>query len=84
VDVLERELRKLIAERDSRRKLFRYQEAVNRSDGAEQEGRWQIIEREIYSEIRGDFSRHMRSSPVRCSRKVSSSGPPTHPRVRLL
>jgi hypothetical protein len=28
VDVLERELRKLIAEQDSRRKLFRYQDSL--------------------------------------------------------
>jgi hypothetical protein len=34
---LELELRKLIAERDIRRQLFRYQEAINRADYAEME-----------------------------------------------
>jgi hypothetical protein len=46
--------------------------------------RWQIIEREIYSDIRGDFSRHMRLSPVQMleeglleqSPDPSSSPPP--------
>jgi hypothetical protein len=31
-------------------------------------GRWQIVEREIYSDLSGDYSRHMRISPAEAAR----------------